>query len=96
MWLILITVKIYYYEVFRKGLIKLILEDDATVKDALNKLIQEFSVEFMKKTGRTLEKSFETLFNVFVNGKHITIPSDNGYQLEDGDTLVILRPVRGG
>lgn len=62
----------------------------------MNKLIAEFGEEFRKKTGRTLENSFETLFNVFLNGTHINLPTSFGHHLEDGDELILLRPVRGG
>ena len=96
MSIILITVKIYYYEVFQKGLLTLTLKDGVTVKDALNKLIVDFGEEFQKKTGNSLEQSFETLFNVFLNGTHITLPSAFSHQLVDGDELLLLRPVRGG
>ena len=93
---ILIKVKIYYYEVFQKGTLTLTLEDGATVKDALKKLIIDFGEEFRKKTGSSLEQSFETTFNVFLNGTHITLPSAFNHQLTDRDELLLLRPVRGG
>jgi molybdopterin converting factor small subunit len=66
------------------------------VKNALTHLITEFGEDFRKKTGITLEKSFETVFNVFLNGTHINLPSAFEHQLEDGDELILLRPVRGG
>ena len=92
----LVKVKIYYFEVFQKGLLTLTLEDGATVRDALSKVITRFGEEFRKKTGATLEHSFETVFNVFLNGTHITLSSAFEFQLKDGDELILLRPVRGG
>jgi molybdopterin converting factor small subunit len=72
------------------------LDDGATVKDALTQLITEYGEDFKKKTGITLKNAFETVFNVFLNGTHIHLPSTFDHELEDGDELVLLRPVRGG
>jgi len=92
----LVTVKVYYYEVFGKGLIELNLNDGATVKDALDKLNKRFGARFKEKTGKKLEEALKNIFNVFLNGKYLDIPSDLGHKLKDGDKLLILRPIGGG
>jgi MoaD family protein len=92
-----VTVKIYYYEVFGKGSIKLNLNDCATVRDSLNELDKRFSAKLEEKTGRKLEEeALERRFNVFLNGTYLNLPYDLGRKLKDGDELVILRPVSGG
>jgi len=92
----LVTVKVYYYEVFGRGSIELNLNDGATLRDAVNELNVRFGDAFEKKTGRKLEGALESPFNVFLNGTAIRLPAEIGHKLKDGDELVILRPVGGG
>ena len=91
----IVTVKVYYYEVFEKGLIELSLDDNATVRDALNLLDQKFGLKFKKKTGISLKEALKRRFNVFLNGECFDLKCLN-YMLNDGDILTILRPVSGG
>jgi len=93
---LLVKVKVYYYEVFGKGLIELNLDDCATVRDALNELNNRFGLRFKEKTGIDLKVAFKKLFNVFLNGEYLNLSSDLNRRLRDGDKLVILRPVGGG
>lgn len=92
----LVTVKIYYYEVFGKGLIELNLNEGATVRDVLDELNEKFGDKFKEKTGRDLKEAFKSLFNLFLNGRRLDPSSDLGCKLKDGDKIVILRPVSGG
>ncbi|MCW3991810.1 MAG: MoaD/ThiS family protein [Candidatus Bathyarchaeota archaeon] len=93
---ILVNVKVYYFSVFGKGAFTLGLDPDATVLDALNILIGKFGDDFEKETGRNLMEALQSYFNVFLNGKHLDLPSELMHGLEDGDQLIILRPVGGG
>lgn len=93
---ILVTVRIYYYEVFGKGMITLNLNDGATIKDLLSQLGERFGADFEKNTGTKLERAFESFFRILLNGSRVTLQSDAERGLKDGDELVILRPISGG
>ncbi|GAG02183.1 unnamed protein product [marine sediment metagenome] len=72
------------------------LYDSATVSDALNELNKRFSATFKEKTGRKLEEALESLFNLFLNGTYLNLPSDLERKLKEKDEIIILRPVSGG
>ena len=92
----LVSIKIFYYEVFGKGSIKLNLGKNAIVKDALNELDKLYGAKFKEKTGMEFIGALRKPFHVFLNGKYIDIPSDLDHILKDNDELTILRPVGGG
>lgn len=91
-----VTVKVYYYEVFGKGLIELNMSDHATIKDLLNLLDQKFGLKFREKTGISLKEALKRRFNLFLNGEYLDLKSSLDRILNDGDRLTILRPVGGG
>ena len=92
----LVTVKIYYYDVFGKGLIELNLKDGATLKDAINELDEKFGDALEEKTGMRLEKALGSHLRVFLNGRFLSLPADIEHKLNHGDELIILTPVSGG
>jgi len=92
----LVHVKIYYFSVFGKGSFALDLDADATVLDALSALNDKFGEAFEREVGRELMGAFESYFNVFLNGRHLDLPSQSAQGLKGGDKLIILRPVSGG
>jgi sulfur carrier protein ThiS len=93
---VIINVKVYHYEVFGEGSMKLNLENNATVKDVLDILGGRFGESFEEKTGKKFEDELQNTLAVFLNGTRIFVPYDKGHRLRNGDELVILRPVGGG
>lgn len=93
---IIVNVKVYYYSVFKKGSIHIILNNEAFVEDALNELKERFGEVFEKETGKNLMESFGKYFNVFLNGSYLDLPSELNRKLKNKDQLIILRPVSGG
>jgi len=61
-----VTVKVYYYEVFGKGLIELNMDDHTTVKDVLNLLDQKFGLKFKEKTGMSLKEALKRRFSTWI------------------------------
>lgn len=92
----LVHVKIYYFSVFGKGSFALDLEADATVLAALSVLNDKFGIDFKREVGKDLMGAFQSYFNVFLNGRHLDLPSQLAQGLKGGDKLIILRPVSGG
>ena len=94
--MMLVTLKIYYYDVFGEGRIKMDLRDGATLSNLFNQLQDMYGNAFKNKTGRDLMKDLNNTFIVFVNGTRISVPSDLGHVLRSEDEIVFVRPVSGG
>ncbi len=92
----LVKCKIYYFEVFGGGSISLKLKEGATLADAVDELEHRFGKLFIEKTGKRLSEAFENYFIVFLNGVRANLPAEMDHRLNDGDEVVVVRPVSGG
>jgi len=90
---LLVRVKVYYFEVFGGGSISLELNEGATLKDVVNVLEGRFGRLFFEKTGKRFSEVFEKYFIVFLNGLRVNFPVGMDRRLSDGDELVLVRPV---
>lgn len=93
-----VRVKVYSVlkEVVGSGLVLMEIGEEGTLLDALNELSERYGAIFREKTGRSLKQALEKRFNLFVNGKVISLPGDANLKLKGNDEIVILQPVGGG